>query len=67
MPTEGPLMPDAARRQPDQTELEDLRASAALWGQGVGRMYSAFGLPNNEMMQPIIAAIRFRWSMPGNA
>jgi len=42
MPTEGPLMPPAkaARRQPDQTELEDLRASAALWGLGVSRTYS---------------------------
>jgi hypothetical protein len=33
-----------ARRQPDQTELEGLRASAALWGQDASRKNSAICL-----------------------
>jgi hypothetical protein len=72
MPTEGPHMHPmtAARLRPDQTELEDLRASAALWGQGVSRTYSAIGAPASAWGLPCDLTMRSRYSAacraPGN-
>jgi hypothetical protein len=59
----------AARRQPDQTELEDLRASAALWGQGVSRTYSAgtkrTAVPPGGYSPSVIANVQARRLSPG--
>jgi hypothetical protein len=49
------------------SEPVDLRVGDLGKFDRVSRADSAFGLPDNEMTQPIIAAIKLRWNMTGNA